>query len=74
MANALCLAPWVLLCALRSGKNRRIAPLAALVALQWLAGHPGTVLHTGMLAVLWVVVAAGGADNGGGPARMKALA
>lgn len=57
MANALCLVPWVLreseLLARREGSWRR---LAGVVGVQALAGHPETVAHTVMVAMLWMAL------------------
>ncbi|HZI64277.1 MAG TPA: YfhO family protein [Thermoanaerobaculia bacterium] len=57
MANALALVPWVLWATedVAAGK-RRVAPLALLAGAQALAGHPETVLHTALLAALYLVV------------------
>lgn len=62
MANALCLVPWILWVAHRILEGRGgFRRLAVLVGLQWLGGHPETVVHTAMLvgvfaltlAILW---------------------
>jgi len=53
MANAVALAPWVLLAVLRlDGGRRSIAWLAIAVALQGLGGHPETLVHTAMLGTI----------------------
>ncbi len=62
MANALCLVPWVLreterLARERGGRVR--GGSGAVVGLQALGGHPETVVHTALLAALYLAVRGG---------------
>ncbi|MEM7480778.1 MAG: hypothetical protein AAF481_06365 [Acidobacteriota bacterium] len=78
MGNALVLVPWVLLAvewvarpaAGSKHSLRTVAGLAAAVCLQSLGGHPGTVLHTALLSVVYLAVR--GADGWRGWARCLA--
>ena len=57
MANSLALVPWVIWATERlvSGRSGG-ALLAGLAGLQLVGGHPETSVHTGMLALVWVMV------------------
>ncbi len=55
MANALALVPWVLLATEHLAASGRVAPLALAAGAQALAGHPETVLHTALLAALYLL-------------------
>ena len=55
MANALCLVPWVFVETERCAQGRgRICRLGLVVGLQALSGHPETVVHTLLLAALYL--------------------
>lgn len=60
MGNALCLVPWVLWAVEGLGARRGWRALALVAGLQALAGHPETVLHTALLAALYLFVRGGG--------------
>jgi hypothetical protein len=56
MANAVCLAPWLLWATERLASGRAgMVPLALLAGLQLLAGHPETVVHTALLCGLYLL-------------------
>jgi hypothetical protein len=60
MANALCLVPWVLREVERLSRARRDWwRLGGVVGLQALGGHPETVVHTALLAALYLAVRGG---------------